>query len=346
MAQTGFTPILLYSTSTAAAAPVAGNLTNSTLGSELAINITDGKLFYKDNANAVQVIAWKVTPATAGGTGQTSYAVGDILYANTTTSLAKLSDVATGNALISGGVGVAPSWGKIGLTTHISGVLPVANGGTNASTASIASFNNITGYTASGATGTTSTNLVFSTSPSITTPSVTGDLTMSTGNVVMSNGKGIDFSATPGTGTSELLADYEEGTWTPTLTTDGVDFTSVGYSAQNGGNYIKIGKSVLVHGTLFANAVTVGGATGNVMIGGLPFANMTGGLGGPSNSAGSVGNTLGWTTNAPMGLLTEYGGSKLYLTKVDSAGTVTNIVVANVAAGNNLVAFSLTYQVD
>jgi hypothetical protein len=47
MAQTGFTPILIYSSSTAAAAPVAGNLANSTLGSELAINITDGKLFYK-----------------------------------------------------------------------------------------------------------------------------------------------------------------------------------------------------------------------------------------------------------------------------------------------------------
>jgi hypothetical protein len=79
MAQTGFTPIQLYSTSTAAAAPSAGNLTNSTLGSELAINITDGKLFYKDNANAVQVIAWKVTPTTAGGTGLTTYTAGDLV---------------------------------------------------------------------------------------------------------------------------------------------------------------------------------------------------------------------------------------------------------------------------
>lgn len=124
--------------------------------------------------------------ATKGGTGQTSYSVGDIIYADTTTTLAKLPDVATGNALISGGVTTAPSWGKIGLTTHVSGVLPVANGGTNASTASITSFNNITGYSASGATGTTSTNLVFSTSPTITTPSITGDATLSTGNVVIS----------------------------------------------------------------------------------------------------------------------------------------------------------------
>jgi hypothetical protein len=73
--------------------------------------------------------------AIKGGTGQTSYAVGDLLYANTTTTLAKLADVATGNALISGGVSTAPSYGKIGLTTHVSGTLPVANGGTATSTA-------------------------------------------------------------------------------------------------------------------------------------------------------------------------------------------------------------------
>ena len=115
-----------------------------------------------------------VIGATYGGTGQSSYAVGDIVYASTTTALSKLADVATGNALISGGVGVAPSYGKIGLTTHVSGTLPVANGGTNATTASITSFNNITGYTASGATGTTSTNLVFSTAPTVTNPTLTG----------------------------------------------------------------------------------------------------------------------------------------------------------------------------
>jgi hypothetical protein len=126
MAQTGFTPIQLYSSSTATNVPLAANLATG----ELAINITDGKLFYKDNASAVQVIGWKVVPATAGGTGQTSYAVGDLIYADTTTTLAKLADIATGNALISGGVGVAPSYGKIGLTTHVSGTLPVGNGGT------------------------------------------------------------------------------------------------------------------------------------------------------------------------------------------------------------------------
>jgi hypothetical protein len=69
--------------------------------------------------------------ATSGGTGQSTYAVGDLLVGGATNTLNKLADVATGNALISGGVGVAPSYGKIGLTTHVSGTLPTANGGTN-----------------------------------------------------------------------------------------------------------------------------------------------------------------------------------------------------------------------
>ena len=76
-------------------------------------------------ANVTGVVA-----AANGGTGQSSYTIGDLLFASGATALSKLADVATGNALISGGVGVAPSWGKIGLTTHISGTLAVGNGGT------------------------------------------------------------------------------------------------------------------------------------------------------------------------------------------------------------------------
>lgn len=74
-------------------------------------------------------------PAANGGTGNASYTTGDILYASGATTLSKLADVATGNALISGGVGVAPSYGKIGLTTHVSGTLPVTSGGTGLTTA-------------------------------------------------------------------------------------------------------------------------------------------------------------------------------------------------------------------
>lgn len=68
MAQTGYTPIQLYYSSTTTNVPLAANLAYG----ELAINITDGKLFYKDNANAIQVIGWKTIPVSAGGTGLTS----------------------------------------------------------------------------------------------------------------------------------------------------------------------------------------------------------------------------------------------------------------------------------
>jgi len=110
MAQTGYTPILIYSSTTVAQAPAVGNLTNSTLGSELAINITDGKLFYKDNANAIQVIAWKTTPTTAGGTGLTSYTAGDMLYYASGTTLTKLGIGTAYQALQVNAGGTAPSW--------------------------------------------------------------------------------------------------------------------------------------------------------------------------------------------------------------------------------------------
>ena len=69
-----------------------------------------------------------------GGTGFSSYTTGDILYASASNALGRLNDVATGNVLLSGGAGVAPAYGKVGLTTHVDGTLPVANGGTGATT--------------------------------------------------------------------------------------------------------------------------------------------------------------------------------------------------------------------
>jgi hypothetical protein len=65
MAQTGYTPIQLYRSSTPGATPTAGNLTDG----ELAINTADGKLFYKDSGGSVQVIAG----AAAGSNTQIQY---------------------------------------------------------------------------------------------------------------------------------------------------------------------------------------------------------------------------------------------------------------------------------
>jgi hypothetical protein len=108
----------------------------------------------QDIAIQMSQVTSGVLPVTQGGTGFSSYAAGDILYADSSTTLAKLSNVATGNALISGGVGANPSYGKIGLTTHVSGTLPVLNGGTGVTTS-----------TGSG-------NVVLSDSPTLVTPAL------------------------------------------------------------------------------------------------------------------------------------------------------------------------------
>ena len=69
MPQTNYTPIQLYRTATASAAPVAGNL----LYGELAINYNDGKLFYKDSGGVVRVLASQGASSVGGSNTQIQY---------------------------------------------------------------------------------------------------------------------------------------------------------------------------------------------------------------------------------------------------------------------------------
>jgi hypothetical protein len=73
-----------------------------------------------------------------------------------------------------------------------------------------------------------------------------GSIYVMNGNVIMStSGSGIDFSATDGTGTSELFDDYEEGTWTPVLTVNG--FFGGPTLSSSVATYTKVGR--VVHAT-------------------------------------------------------------------------------------------------
>lgn len=97
----------------------------------------------------------------------------------------------------------------------------------------------------------------------------TGDQTIINGNLVIGTaGKGIDFSADPSAPgmTSELLDDYEEGTWTPVIRGSGTAGTE---SGSKNATYTKIGNRVMAR--LSLSAYTLSGATGNIVLTGLPF---------------------------------------------------------------------------
>lgn len=120
MAQSGFTPLQHYYSTTAASAPLAANLVSG----ELAINITDGKLYYKDNSGVVQVIA-----SNAGNVNVSSFQ----------TSLS----------------GLTPSTSTTGAVT-LAGTLGAASGGTGATT--------LTGYVYGNGTGTMTASTTIPTS--------------------------------------------------------------------------------------------------------------------------------------------------------------------------------------
>ena len=93
------------------------------------------------------------------------------------------------------------------------------------------------------------------------------ELTLTTGNLIVANGQGIDFSATPGTGTSELLADYEEGTFTPAITASTGTITSYTLGVCN---YTKVGRMVAVN---FSVTITNAGTGAGALNVPLPYTN-------------------------------------------------------------------------
>ena len=99
----------------------------------------------------------------------------------------------------------------------------------------------------------------------------TGDLTVTSGNLVLSSGNGIDFSATSGTGTSELFDDYEEGTWTPEIADAVTGGNTVTHSVQNG-LYTKVGNVVTAYFRVTWSSLGSCASGSLIRIRGLPYS--------------------------------------------------------------------------
>jgi hypothetical protein len=124
-----------------------------------------------------------------------------------------------------------------------------------------------------------------------------GDVTLSTGNLIIgTSGKGIDFSATPGTGTSELLADYEEGDWTPN---QGGGLTVIG-TFSSSGKYTKIGRQVTVSG------IVSGSTSVSVVAAGLICTNT------PFTSIPPYGNGSASNQNNDVSITVLQAGTSVY----------------------------------
>jgi hypothetical protein len=156
-----------------------------------------------------------------------------------------------------------------------------------------------------------------------------GNAQIANGNLVIgTSGKGIDFSANANAAgmTSELLDDYEEGTWTPVMV-QGV--TSPTYSNQ-AGRYTRIGNKVYVDFYLnFASGAANGS---HIQIGGLPFtlSGLSYGNAGAGQLTRGGGGTSYQNLNNGDGNITFYGAVPLNYFSCYIGGTAWGTVVANI----------------
>jgi hypothetical protein len=205
------------------------------------------------------------------------------------------------------------------ISSGLTGVLPVANGGTGItslgtgvatflgtpSSANLASA--VTNETGSG-------NLVFATQPVFTNTIGIGGATAST------SGNGITFPSSASMSTDlNTLDDYEEGTWTPELREEASN-RSPTYSFVSG-RYVKIGKLVYIEFGLALSNKGSGSGSGQIRIYGLPFTSLSYGAYQEPNARYFGG---GFTTASTTNDVLQVPGNVTYLRgwKTDNADAV------------------------
>lgn len=169
---------------------------------------------------------------------------------------------------------------------------------------------------------------VFGRNPKFNTVTVANGITMTAGNIVVANGNGIDFSATAGTGTSELLNDYETGAWSPVYKPATGTFTTLTMDVL-GAKYVKIGTMVMVTAHVRTDNVDATGASGALSITGLPFVAASTG-----RYAFAISSAEDWAGDSPIAGSLYENRSEIdlyYRTSVNGADLA--VVVADMTTG-------------
>jgi hypothetical protein len=289
---------------------------NTTGGTDLAVSAGDD-ITLADNSKVIFGAGSDLSIYSDGATGQVTGSV------NVTGNATVSGDLTVGSATSQNGVFgvVLGSGGNDEGVVVVSGATGTGwlgfNNGNNASIPGQVTYNH-------------STNLLsFYSSGTI---SLTGAATFSDNIIIGTSGKGIDFSATAGTGTSELLDDYEEGTFS--ITSDSGEVVI----AANTGYYTKVGRVVTCTGAVTVSSI--GTPVGNVGFDGLPFAtaNVT------DIGAGISLYTYGWKTSMTTYVMASLSGnsSSWFVQKSNGAGTVA--VLSGDVQATTYIQYTIVYQ--
>jgi len=227
--------------------------------------------------------------------------------------------------------------------------LPVANGGTGVTAASITAFNNITGFTAAGTTGTTSTNLVFSTSPSITTLTAAGAFTAS------ATTQGVSLGTSQSSGVLTMGGTAGTGTMTIGRST-GIQTTNIqaGATASGSTKTINIGTAGLSGSTTaiaIGSAVSGASSTVNINADTLNLSSTTSGPnfyitdGSVQFNLGILGSSgyVGTQSTSPLELRTN-NVTRMTIDTSGNVGIGTSSPAAKLDIGSGNLNFSSTSQ--
>lgn len=247
MAQSGFSPILIYASGTASNIPSAGNLTSSANGAELALNYADGKLYFKNSSGVV-------------------------------TLLASSSTVAPVTTISFGTTGLTPSTATSGAVT-VAGTLAVANGGTGVTTSTG------TGSVVLSATPTLTGNPVINSTGALTLPvgttgqqpsGVTGMLRFNSSTTSFEGYNGTVWTSVGGitladdTSTNSTRYPLFASATSGAVTTEYVSSTKLTYNPSTGefaSPEVVSSNGFVLHGTTASSSYTIASGTNALSVG-------------------------------------------------------------------------------